>query len=448
MKRNQNWKRNLTGAVALLALPGAVMAQNTNDAEHYKKLQAQVDALTKEVERLKEGPPMDPTVANALNFNFLKGHGLTVGFYGEAKYRFPEEGANVFDPHRFVLTPTYRITDWLIFNSELEFEHGAVDESNNSGRNRFDGEMEIEQFYVDILINPHFNIRSLGIDLVPVGRINKYHEPTLFYSTERPELYREIIPSTWFEPAMSIWGKITDTLDYQLMVSTGLEDQVRNPSTGALIAAPGIEAAGGMRSARPRLRRADENHLAYSGRLHYNGLPGLDTSASFYVTEVEGMTDSSYLALGDIEVQYRVPNTGLELRGDFAYWHISDPENLVANNNALTTDDVGGRMYGWYTEAAYHFWPECWKEGKGKEMDFVPFIRYSEITTQSDLLPGSVKTDNGTRNKQFVTLGVAYFLNRNFVLKADYRRNLKGHTAARTDANAQDYFQIGAGVFF
>lgn len=431
------------GASLLAALP--CLAGDQNQSEAIRKLEDQIKALQQEVETLKEGLPRDKGADELLTKGFFKSKGLTIGLYGEAKYRFPESGANTFDPHRLVLLPSYQINDWLMFNSEIEFEHGGIDETSGApgtGRSRFDGEIELEQFYVDVLISEHFNIRSLGIDLVPVGRINKYHEPTVFYSTERPELYREIIPSTWFEPGVGIFGKITETLDYQLMVSTGLEDFIPGST------APGIMAGDGVRNARPRLRRANENNLAYSGRLHYKGVEGLDASASFYVTETPGVNQSrSMLALGDVEFLYRVPRTGLELRGDLAYWHIGKPENLVVNNNALLTDDVGDRMYGWYVEAAYHFWPQAWSEGRGSEMDLVPFVRYSQIVTQSGL-PSASELDNGTTNKDFITAGLAYFLNHNFVVKADYRRNLEGSAATENSGANQDYFQIGAGVFF
>ncbi|MBK8001890.1 MAG: hypothetical protein IPK15_25110 [Verrucomicrobia bacterium] len=434
---------------AVVAAGASIVSSSARAAEIdpalIERLQKQVQALTEEVERLKEGPMK--TEASPVADTFFKGNGLKLGFYGEAKYRFPQSGANAFDPHRFVLTPSYAINDWLVFNSELEFEHGGVDETsgttgNGTQRSRFDGEIELEQFYVDILLKPHFNIRSLGIDLVPVGRINKYHEPTTFYSTERPELYREIIPSTWFEPSAGIFGKVVDGLNYQLMVSSGLEDAISG-STAA-----GINASGGMRGARPRVRRADENNLAYSGRLHFNGMQGLDASSSFYVTRVTGSGGrSSTVALFDVEAAYRVPKTGLELRGDFAYWHIDAPGNLLANNNGSATDDVGDRMYGWYLEAAYHFWPEAFKKGIASEMDLVPFIRFSQIVTQDDLSSGT-ELDNGTTNKDFLTAGVAWLLNPNFVIKADYRRNLDGTAATERSEVNQDYFQLGAGVFF
>lgn len=451
---------SLLVAVSVLSL-GAARAESTNQADLLKELQQQIKALQEEVRDLKatqKSPPTavapaptptaaaetrpDAEAAGLLGQDFFKAKGLSLGFYGESKYRFPEAGADSFDAHRYVLTPSYEIADWLIFNSELELEHGGVDESTGRG-SRFNGELEVEQFYVDILINEHFNIRSLGIDLVPVGRINKYHEPTTFYSTERPELYREIIPSTWMEPSLGFFGQITDTLDYQVMVSTGLED------FSSSAAGPGVTAASGMRNARPRLRAADESNLAYSGRLHFNGIEGLDASTSFYVAPAEGFNQQDVMMpLWDIEALYRIGNTGLELRGDFAIWFIDQPENLIANNNASLTDDVGDQMYGWYLEAAYHFWPDAWRGGRGANMDLVPFFRFTQIRSQSGLSGASTALTDGTANKDFITVGLSYFLNEHFVVKGDWRHNLKGSTATENNPANQDYFQLGVGMFF
>jgi len=425
---------------ALLTIPA--LGQNQNDPAVISEMQKQIKDLQQQVQTLKEGPPRDPQSEGLMGQDFFKAKGLSFGFYGESKFRFPEAGRNSFDAHRYVLAPTYQINDWLIFNSELELEHGGVDESTSRG-SRFNGELELEQFYVDILLHENFNIRSLGIDLVPVGRVNTIHEPTTFYSTERPELYREIIPTTWMEPSIGAFGKITDELDYRVMVSVGAED-FSSRAAGA-----GFTAVDGARNARPRIRgEYDENSLAYSGRLHYHGVQGLDTSTSFYLTETRGFANSrTFVGLWDVEALYRVRNTGLELRGDFAYWRIAKPENLLANNDASLMNNVGERLYGWYLEAAYHFWPAAWKEGKGSGMDFVPFIRYSDIVTQSGL-PSGTRLRNGTTNKRFLTLGVSWFLNPNVVLKADYRHNLDGSEASAMQGANQDYLQLGVGMFF
>ncbi len=461
MKTNRSRSLPLALAIALTVTPAVVQADDSAALAEMKK---EIQALRDEVTALKAAQPARPVPSesatststttattapsdsdtrNLLGDDFMKVKGLTIGFYGETKYRVPEAGADTFDAHRYVFTPSYQISDWLVFNSELELEHGGVDESTARG-SRFNGELEIEQMYVDILINDYFNIRSLGIDLVPVGRINQIHEPTTFYSTERPELYREIIPTTWMEPSVSVFGKIVEGLDYRVMVSAGLEDRIASAPTAA-----GVTAVSGLRNARPRLRQADESRLAVSGRLHFNGVEGLDASTSFYHSQLDGFNQQDVtMTLWDIEAQYRVPGTGLELRGDFAMWFINDAQNLIANNTGTATDDVGERMYGWYAEAAYHFWPEAWRGGRGRGMDFVPFVRYSSIVTQSEMLPGSGKLNNGTANRDFLTVGAAYFLNPNFVIKADYRMNLDDTAATATSAASQDYVQLGVGMAF
>jgi hypothetical protein len=422
---------------------GALTTNGQAPNPEIEELKRQVQALQQQVEAMKEGPRGDAETESLLKDRFFGGKGLTFGFYGEAKYRVPETGGNSFDPHRFSLTPSYQLNDWLIFKSELVFEHGRLDEVPDDRRSSLAGDLELEQMYVDILLDEHFNIRSLGIDRVPVGRINMIHEPTRFYSTERPELYSEIIPSTWMEPSIGFFGRIVEGLDYQLMVSAGIEDYIVTAPTTS-----GINANNGFGDARPELAPTDVNTLAYTGRLHYYGIAGLDTSTSFYLTEVEGSSGDSFVGLWDVEALYRVPKTGLELRGDFAYWHISDPETLVANNNGPFNDDVGGRMYGWYLEAAYHLWSDAWKEGRGRDMDVVPFVRYSQIRTQSDLSEGRNYRDDGTANRDFLTFGLSYFLNQNFVVKADYRHNLDGTDESAASSASQDYFQLGAGVAF
>ena len=434
-------KTTLLTATALTL--GALTTNGQAPNPEIEELKRQVQALQQQVETMKEGPRVDAKTESLLKDRFFGGKGLTLGFYGEAKYRVPETGGNSFDPHRFSLTPSYQLNDWLIFKSELVFEHGRLDEVPDDRRSSLAGDLELEQMYVDILLDEHFNIRSLGIDLVPVGRINMIHEPTRFYSTERPELYSEIIPSTWMEPSIGFFGRIVEGLDYQLMVSAGIEDYIVTAPTTS-----GINSNNGFRDARPELAPTDVNTLAYTGRLHYYGIDGLDASTSFYLTEVEGLSGDSFVGLWDVEALYRVPKTGLELRGDFAYWHISDPETLVANNNGQFNDDVGGRMYGWYLEASYHLWSDAWKEGRGRDMDVVPFVRYSQIRTQSDLSEGRNYRDDGTANRDFLTFGLSYFLNRNFVVKADYRHNLDGTDESAASSASQDYFQLGAGVAF
>ncbi len=288
---------------ALLLNLGATTFPLSAEPPTLESLQKQIAAQQAEIQDLKQkvgemkadrGEPTPEKNAEhkdladfSMNYRsggLLKAGGAKLGVYGETRLTMQRSSDAVFDPHRLVLLPSYQINDFLVFNAEIEFEHGGVDDTDgvksesNTSSSRFDGEVEIEQMYVDWLINEHFNLRSLGIDVVPVGRINLYHEPTYFYSADRPELYTNIIPSTWMEPGFGFYGKITDVLDYRFMLSQGLEDT--NSSAGIT--------AAGIRNARPALRRAANSNLGYSGRVAYNPTwaKGFQGSTSFYHTDV------------------------------------------------------------------------------------------------------------------------------------------------------------------
>ena len=45
-----------------------------------------------------------------------------------------------------------------------------------------------------------------------------------FYSVLRPDKDNGLIPSTWMAPASSVYGSIADSMGYQIMVSSSIED--------------------------------------------------------------------------------------------------------------------------------------------------------------------------------------------------------------------------------
>ena len=78
-----------------------------------------------------------------------------------------------------VLLPTYAITENIIFNAEIEFEHAGSGFDNDD---KLHGTAEIEQVWVDFKFSDPVSWRAPGVDLVPIGYINQHHEPTQFYS--------------------------------------------------------------------------------------------------------------------------------------------------------------------------------------------------------------------------------------------------------------------------
>jgi hypothetical protein len=406
--------------------------------------------------------------------------GLSMGAYGEIHYgvmQNPAAGgqwqAGSDAARRFVLLPTYAITENIIFNAEIEFEHAGPGFDNDD---KLHGTAEIEQLWIDFKIVDQFNWRAPGIDLVPIGWINQHHEPTEFYSVLRPELYRGLIPSTWKVPGTSIYGTIADGVKYQLMLSAAQEDfgdafdcrtdaNTVPKGSGTLPCTqggawyfPGIDGLKALTFSNPPLGdfRQLSNSGAISGRLDFTEpaslLPGLAWSVSAYYTpnttpreahdDLGNPLGHSSLTIFDAEFRYRVPKTGWEFRGEGVYVTFGNPANLRANNDSDPTNNVGKSMYGYSGEVAYHF-----PMGTilNSEWEAVPFYRYTYQNLQTGGFAGTdLNMPTGAGQQQFHNLGVAVFPSPKVVLKATYQKVITNEPGG---ANS-DSFLGGVGFFF
>src|SRR5579872_85126 len=223
---------------------------------------------------------------------------LAIGAYGEIYFgsvQNPAAGGqwqNSFDARRFVLLPTYDITDNIIFNAEIEFEHAGIGFDNDD---KLHGTAEIEQLWIDFKIVDQINWRAPGVDLVPIGYINQHHEPTQFYSVLRPELYNGLIPSTWKVPSTSVYGTIVDGVKYQLMLAMSNEDfgdsvdlisDARTVPPYPIPYFPGVDGLNALTFSNPPLGDFGQliNSLAVTGRVDFTppSVPGLAWSVSGY----------------------------------------------------------------------------------------------------------------------------------------------------------------------
>ena len=145
------------------------------------------------------------------------------------------------------------------------------------------------------------------------------------------------------------------------------------------------------------------NQPAFAFRLSYQPsfIPGFaGSSAVYYSPDItprgayadDLLADGTNRPLGknamtifDTEARYRVPNTGLELRGEYAYINFSNPENLRANNDTDPANNVGKDMWGYSGEIAYHV-----PLGNilGSDWEAVPFYRYTRQNLQTGGLFG------------------------------------------------------------
>jgi hypothetical protein len=392
--------------------------------------------------------------------------GLAIGAYGEVFFgavQNPAAGGqwqNSFDARRFVLLPTYAITDNIIFNAEIEFEHAGAGFDNDD---KLHGTAEIEQVWVDFKIADPINWRAPGVDLVPIGYINQHHEPTQFYSVFRPELYNGLIPSTWKVPSTSIYGTIVDGLKYQLMLSVANEDfgdsfdnrtDARAVTPGPYF--PGIDGLNALGFSNPPLGDFQQLHnsLALSGKLDFTppSIPGLAWSVSGYYApnvvprgahdDFGNLLGSTSMGVYDAEFRYRIPQTWVELRGEGVYVRFGNPANLRANNDNDPTNNVGKTMYGYSGEAALHI-----PMGTilNSEWEAVPFYRYTYENFQTGGFAGTdLNMPTGAGQMQFHNVGIAVFPSPKLVLKATYQKVINKDPAG---ANS-DSLLGGVGFFF
>ena len=103
----------------------------------------------------------------------------------------------------------------------------------------------------------------------------------------------------------------------------------------------------------------------------------------------------------------------LMLRGVVAKGENSDAADL----NTAYGNSAGEQIFGWYLEGGVNVMPESWKQGKLKESNLIPFIRYEQYDTQYKV-PSNVMKDNAN-DRTDITIGVNWLLTQTFVVKAD-----------------------------
>ncbi len=409
----------------IAALRAAVAAREDGELA---ELQRQLEALAEEVERLRSGeaPPPEETKAWGLAPSAAKVYGvksgLSLGGYGEMIYQDPaarrQDGlpsgrrAEV-DFWRAVVYLGYKFDDRFLLNTEIEYEHGTT-----SGGV---GEVSVEFAYIDYLWRPQFNLRG-GMVLLPVGLINELHEPTVFHGAVRPAVERTLIPSTWRENGLGVFGEV-GPLAYRAFVVNGMDASRFS--------------AGGWRGGRQKGAKAAAEDLAWVVRVDHVGIPGLLVGGSLYSGGAAQERPAFRAAAADprttlVEAHLDWRWRALTLRALTVHARLSD---AAAANRALGltgSASLGSRLKGWYGEAAWDLLPS--------RAALELFVRWEELDTQARVPAGF--TANPANDQRILTLGLSFQPIHQIVLKADWQRV---QTAARTGVNSVN---LGLGYVF
>lgn len=395
------------------------------------------------------------------------------GGYGEMVATFMDYGTNRFTgtdygstrDHRssiaiprFVLAFDYKFTSKWILGAEIEFESGGTGletELENSENGEYETEMEkggevaLEQFHITRLIHPAFNIR-VGHMIVPIGLTNAHHEPINFFGTSRPEGETTIIPSTWHETGVSIFGtfgKRYASFDYQLMAVAGL-----NPD--------GFGRDGWVADGKQGLFEADNfSSPAYIARLDYKGVPGLRVGGSFYYcADATKNADKDFKYSTTSGGRYKVPVWIFSLDAEYKNNYVTARANVISGNmdnsnlvsstslsnnsnyhhGAMRSTAKSALCYG--AEAGLNISAFC-KGGKCPVL--YPFARYEYYNPQQSAEKG-VSVDPRCQVSKW-TAGLNWFALPNLVVKADYttRQIGTGKVFGKGKYNSENEFAIG-----
>ena len=351
----------------------------------------------------------------------------TIGGYGELHLNMekPDGGSfkSMLDLHRFVLFFAHRFNDRFQFYSEIELEHAFVAES---GGVAVPGSIQIEQAFIDWRLLKGSSLAlylRAGAILVPMGIVNQWHEPPIFNGVERPQVDRVIIPTTWREGGVGIWGQPKEKLRYEFYVMSGLD-------------ASGFSGSSGLRGGRLKVTEAELNGPAFVGRLEWEPILGMIVGVSPYFgwAGPRELPDLN-VRVGGASGDWRTIRKGFEARSLIAYFHVSDTGALrvVQPGELDPTSTVGSNLFGVYGELGYNalYYVDT-------EMALVPFVRvdYYDTTFQ--------ESDPAFNLPAFVvpTVGLSYRPIPQVVFKFDYQNQ-------RPSAGAVvNRWNVGVGYMF
>jgi hypothetical protein len=333
--------------------------------------------------------------------------GLSVGGYGEVVYsNFADDRVDFAEVLRLVLYVGYRFNEMIVFNSEIEFEHGA-------------NEIGVEMAYLDFLFWDTLKLR-VGNVLVPVGFLNENHEPIFFYGVYRPLVDRYVIPTTWNNIGAGVYGEY-GPLRYKAYGIAGLDVFGSEP----------LEAGSWIRNA-----RTGEFGPArtWAGVVNLNVDVGPATfGGSFYggnagqgYRTTGGVPVSPTVLLG--EVHALVAWKGLTARAILSWGSLSEAGTVSEILGKTPDQYIGSRAWGGYLEAGYDLLTLA-----GSSMSLSPFLRFEALNPQAAVEGLGVL--NPIYDQRVLTTGIDFKPIPQVVVKADWQQvtNMASQTLRQWD---------------
>jgi len=362
--------------------------------------------------------------------------------YGELKYEYDfvdETGrANVT---RSVLFVGHRFNEKISFFSELELEDAKI-EGGEPG-----GELALEQFYLRFNLNKDMYLVG-GLFTPRIGIINENHLPTTYNGNDRPYVERLVIPATWREIGICLYGSINriSGLNYTVGVVNGLNSA-------------GFENGTGIRGGRFEGSNATASNLAVTGSLlyhyknwrfqasgYYGGSAGLNKRMADSLV-LESGPFGTPVSLAEANVQYN--GKLLSFRALYAASMIPDAESI----NGAYANNIPESFSGGYVEAGINLLYLFDKQTK-KNLTF--FARYETMDLDKEIAENGIEDD--INEKQYIVTGLTFKPIHGIAIKADYVLRTTGepnpelvinpNPQAPPYSTSNGFFNLGFGFSF
>ena len=400
----------------LLTQTQPISAQAQDDSTRIAELETQIEAITRDLEELTLGTAVvNPSERGAFGMAPAAGkvytinQGVSIGGYGEVLYQgyagAKENGdasgkTAKLDAYRGIIYVGYKFNDKVLFNSEIEIEHGSTGLA---------GSASLEFAYLDYKLTDNFGLRA-GLLLVPVGITNEVHEPPVWLGTIRPRSENKIIPTTWRESGFGFFGE-TETFSYRAYLVNSL-DGIGGGSAGS----KGFSSSG-LRGGRQKGSKAIAENFSAVGRVDYTGTPGLMIGTSLYTGDQGHNSDLNgrEVSIGTTnwEGHIKYQGRGFDIQALTALASVDNADKLNEMKGLTGSGSVGEKMSGWYAQLGYDL-----LFSSASEQALLPYVRYEAVNTQVDVPSGY--SSSGSKDFNVTAIGLAWKPIGNTVLKTDY----------------------------
>lgn len=382
------------------------------------------------------------TKEDSLSAGIIKRDAATVlSGYGSVKYQYEVNNkvarANV---DRVILFVGHKFNSKISFFSELELEDAKVS-GGEAG-----GEIALEQAFLKFNVTKDIYLTA-GLFTPRIGIINENHLPTTFNGNDRPFVETLIIPATWREIGVGMYGmvKYLPGLNYSVALVNGLNSA-------------GFENGSGIRGGRFEGRDANASALAITGALLYY-VRNFRVQVSGYYGGSVGLTkmeaDSLQLVYGSFgtpigvyEANIQYNNNGLSVKALATTVQIPDAQKI----NRAYANNTPEAMVGYYGEVGYN----VLRLVKATEKNLTAFIRYEHLNMNYKLPSNGLV--NGIHDQQLVVGGLTFQPIKGVTIKADYIFKHTGDVNPALVINpfpagppykrTQGFFSLGVGYSF